>query len=261
MNDMGKKRKNINCSRYDIFNYWKDVCIDYQGHIHYEGDYPIDKSIPVVIDWEEQYCFGCGKRIKSSNSYYKLWLKHENYREIWNDNAVDIKLTKAHILADSLGGEPKSRNLFLLCPECHYESPDTTSETMFFKWIYDRRKAKSKYNSYYKEALKILSTDYNLRYPVFDSISSIIKPGVNVTTQFTDIVESSYVGLLVDNALKNKSSLSKKGEKMFENKIRGKIAEMIENNPDDERIDIYKEVLGWYRKAKEFEQTQDLKLP
>ena len=39
----------------------------------------------------------------------------------------------------SLNGEDKPENYFLLCPQCHAESPDTTDAKLFFAWVRYKR--------------------------------------------------------------------------------------------------------------------------
>lgn len=40
-----------------------------------------------------------------------------------------------HIMPKSLGGADNPENLFLLCGECHFVSPDTTNRCVFYDWI------------------------------------------------------------------------------------------------------------------------------
>lgn len=256
------KRKKINATRGGIFNRWKNICIDNRGRLHYEGDYPIEESVPVVIDWEEQHCWACGKRIISHNKKYLEWVRTESYFSIWNDSEVDGRLQRAHIVPDSLGGSPTADNLFLLCPKCHESSPDTNNRQMFFQWIYNKRKniCFQTKDYYFKTAVIILRDQYGITYPMFDTWNEIIRVGNNIGMHQSSVMVSSYISLIVANGLKNKSGLEDKAEKMFEDTIRGKIAELIRENPNDEKIKIYKEVLGWYREAKEFETTQELKI-
>lgn len=249
--------------RGTIFNYWKDKCIDKYGNEYNEGDYPIEKTIPVVIDWYEQHCFACGMKVISHNIQYENWVEYENFHQIWNDCETDVQLEKAHILAQSLGGPTEPSNLFLLCHNCHTESPDIANRKMFMKWIYDMRKHKyycqrGNYKifpqEYYNKAKDILARDYNIKYPILNSLTDIARIGKTITFHQNKIVNSSYIYLLVSDGLRNRSGLNKKGEKMFENRIRGRIAELFQENPDDEKIKIYQEVLAWYRKAKMFEE-------
>lgn len=251
------KRKTIHVNRGQIFNYWQNICIDKDGFLHQEGDYPIENSIPVVPNWDEQCCWGCGKRNPSHSKEYSIWVENESYRAIWDDGSVKTKLERAHIIADGLGGPPIEENLFLLCPTCHLNSPDTKSRRMFFKWIYNKRKSSKTKSPYYYKAVNILKSEYNISYPLFDDWNEIIKEGDTIVRQSGLIPESTYVYSLVANALKNKSGLEGRAERMFENKIRGKIEELMVINPNDRRIDLYKEILGWYRQAKQFEESQE----
>lgn len=257
---MGKNRKPINLNRFQIFDYWKDYCIDKHGILHKEGDCPIEDSIPVVTDWEEQSCWGCGERIPSKDGRYSTWVRKEDYWAIWNDGSPKITLERAHIIPDALGGLPRRDNLFLLCPVCHRESPDTLSKQMFFKWIYNTRSVGNAKKQCFRKALDILKSDYGISYPFFDTWDEIVKVGNNIGSHTNFVVNSSYIYSIVCNALKNKSRLDGKAEFMFENELRGKIAELIRNDPHDERIKIYREVLSWYRQAKDFESKEELRL-
>ena len=41
----------------------------------------------------------------------------------------------AHIVPKSIGGSNDVDNLFLLCRDCHRESPDCSDDRFFFKWV------------------------------------------------------------------------------------------------------------------------------
>lgn len=52
---------------------------------------------------------------------------------------VRSKLNRCHIIPHSAGGEDNPNNLFLLCEDCHINSPDTSNQSNFFRWVYNRR--------------------------------------------------------------------------------------------------------------------------
>ena len=74
-------------------------------------------------------------------------------------------LQRSHILAKSLNGEDKPENYFLLCPQCHAESPDTTDAKLFFAWVRYKRTHEN-YSMVLrrdmKKAAEILGVDQNL---------------------------------------------------------------------------------------------------
>lgn len=127
-------------SFYEIAKYWKNKNITEYGEIFDTEDlnkYSDVKHIPVIKDFGEPRCFCCGavnKRIYESESYKKYMPVDE--KNLWNEKN---NFEKAHIVPKDLGGKDDPSNLFILCKECHRESPDTVFERMFFQWIYSRR--------------------------------------------------------------------------------------------------------------------------
>ena len=103
---------NIRATQKDIIDYW------YGKHILPDGRISdrIGNGIPILIDKGEINCWAC-------------------------DTPEECcKLERCHILAESLGGDGYADNLFLLCEDCHKESPDTTNREAFFRWVYKKRK-------------------------------------------------------------------------------------------------------------------------
>ena len=131
----------LNTTHKQIFNFWKDKCITESGFICAEGQYDYNKSIKVIKDCGEPECWCCGKFIN------KIYI-HKSYEsdlvndcsKIWEYKEVKSELNRCHIIPKSLGGSDQPENLFLLCEECHYKSPDTDNPTLFLKWIYRMRK-------------------------------------------------------------------------------------------------------------------------
>ena len=135
----------MSVSHYQIMNYWKDKCITEDGCVEIDIGYPGAKddidtkhSVGVVEDWGEPRCFACGSMNHEYTEYY------DDNGEIdipktWNQSKVKSALQQAHIIPKSLGGQFVPENLFLLCPYCHEESPDTIYPEEFFKWVYWRR--------------------------------------------------------------------------------------------------------------------------
>lgn len=134
--------KKITPSHYKIFEYWKDKCISYDGKIYKEGEYDYDKSIPVVNDWGEPECWCCGR--SSSAIYdqkeYDNWIEEDDgIKKIWNSKETRRLLQKCHIIPEACGGLTNENNMFLMCSECHRETPDTIHEQAFFKYVYKCR--------------------------------------------------------------------------------------------------------------------------
>lgn len=124
-------------SHYNIFMYWYNKFILSSGEIltQYTKD-----AIPIVSDSGEPCCWGCDKPIVSKfegqeGEYECDYL----LKKIWNDPNVKRKYHRCHIIPGSLGGEDKPENLFLMCPSCHYLSPDTDNPRSFFRWVYSQR--------------------------------------------------------------------------------------------------------------------------
>ena len=128
-----EKRKNISFSR--IVDYWKDKCL-YNGEVYTIDELPkgvMDYSeikLPVV-DIAEPACFACGKyditgskdppENPSKAQIESSWKKH--------------RFEKCHIVPKMFGGEETPENLFILCKDCHKESPDTPFPEIFFNWV------------------------------------------------------------------------------------------------------------------------------
>lgn len=119
-------------THYEIFEYWKDRCLDKL----------LTKEVPSIehrIVWDEgnPCCWACGKpvfrhdKIKTNGDV--------ELKRLWNDPDVKSKLERCHIVPRALGGSDEPSNLFLLCPECHTLSPDTTNPTNFYRWVATRR--------------------------------------------------------------------------------------------------------------------------
>jgi len=159
----------------DIFEYWKDKFITKDGRVVHLGDVGYDSSncIDVVSDWDYPCCWGCGKPIFSSNSkMLSLRNKHikedkEDFVSLWNDDKVKSKLQRCHIIPNALGGEDKSNNLFLLCPECHLLSPDTANPKYFLRWVY-------------RQNQKYYNGKFNPRYILNQVSSDLAEQGIDM---------------------------------------------------------------------------------
>lgn len=134
-------------TKFEIFNFWKDKAITNEFKVkHYAECKAEEEAIPILEFYDDICCWACGSPswiIGSENINEVDDLKKE-----WNK---DRSLQKAHILAESLGGLETADNLFLLCPTCHAESPDTRESDNFFAWVYYKRKNENYMTIMYKE--------------------------------------------------------------------------------------------------------------
>lgn len=144
INKKGQKVKDTLPEHYAIFCYWRNKFITKDGLVisRYRSG-----SIPAVEDWAEPMCWACGAPIPASETSFRAALhvcRMENgevdLAKLYADKRITSKYDRAHILPESLGGKPEVSNLFLLCRSCHWESPDTTNRSYFFRWVFNKRK-------------------------------------------------------------------------------------------------------------------------
>lgn len=113
---MAAKRK---CVSYkSIIDYWKPILNE------------SEKYNSVFIDFGEPTCWACGEYW---NGEYDC--NNESIDDICYSNWEKAPLEKCHIIAKSLGGSDDPSNFFLMCKMCHVNSPDTTSNRLFFNWV------------------------------------------------------------------------------------------------------------------------------
>ena len=240
-----------------IFNHWKDKCIDYMGRIHIEGEFPYGISVPVVNDWGEPQCWGCGRIIcAENNKNYDKCLNSKDFNEfikIWDFREVTSKLDRAHIIPDSLGGEPVEDNLFLLCHRCHQDSPDINNKQLFLKWIYHKRKNPSVEVNCVIKALNILSNEYNIKFPYIDDPGIIWDTKSNIGTHGGRVSDDTMTYAVINNAIKNQTTLRSDVEMLFRNAIYEKIS-MLNESDDADKITAYQEALRLYDEMKKIEQ-------
>lgn len=107
------KRKKV--SGYSVFEYWygKEDC---------NGE-------PWILDPGEKTCFKCGYLDSEICS-------GESLKDFWDKSS---RLEKAHVVPKSLKGDDSPKNIILLCPTCHKESPDTIDYEINLTWIADHR--------------------------------------------------------------------------------------------------------------------------
>lgn len=189
---MGKNRKSIKTTHYEIFNYWKDKYITKDGTIADEKDADLLNSIPVVVDCGEPECFACGQ-------WTGVEAENDDLQECWNNPKVKQNLQRAHIVPDALSGEDKPQNLFCLCKNCHHDAPDTIYTKEFFKFIYRRRKQGSlPYRSFYNAIQACIEQNIP---PEFIDVSQVTENLLAVAnTHGGEMIESSLVAVLVGSA-------------------------------------------------------------
>ena len=134
-----KNTDNLSTTHFQIYNYWKDKGVCRNGEIIKIDDIEdFDEQIVIIEDDYEPICFACGKPI--IGYYEKKGEPLADIKELWNDRKVKSKLDRCHIIPRALGGGVDPKNLFLMCHECHFMSPDTTNVSAFFRWVYKTRK-------------------------------------------------------------------------------------------------------------------------
>ena len=135
-------KRTVNTSHSKIFDYWKDKSIMSDGTVILD-DFNDKNSIPVIYDHGEPCCWACGRFIEKAFDV-KCYEELANYspRALYDSPQVRSKYNRCHIIPHQAGGSDEPSNLFLLCEECHEESPDTLNPKNFFKWVYKKRKSK-----------------------------------------------------------------------------------------------------------------------
>lgn len=126
----------------EIVEHWKNKGITPDGEVVNLNETGFDKDIKlVVMDIGEPVCWACDNSINkayNNSKYYKL-LQTEPTK-IWNFDAVKSSLERAHVVPKAITKNNDVSNLFLLCKECHRQSPDHTNETHFYRFIYNQSK-------------------------------------------------------------------------------------------------------------------------
>lgn len=100
----------------DILNYWIGKSINKTGEVLLKPK-NIVEDLLVVLDPGEPSCWACNKSFKN-----------------WNE------LERAHIKPRALSHDDSPGNLFLMCANCHFESPDYMDSKFFYMYIYDKAK-------------------------------------------------------------------------------------------------------------------------
>lgn len=137
----------MNIKKYEIYNYWKDKAITKNFEVMlWDACLAEDEAVKIIDFSDEITCWACGILPYETADY-------DDIKALWNH---DHLLDRAHILARSKGGEDIPSNLFLLCPNCHAEAPDTINLKNFYAWIYHKRKFESWVQIYEKEKAALI---------------------------------------------------------------------------------------------------------
>jgi hypothetical protein len=118
-------KKLIKTSIEEIANYWKKNNTISETQLNF--------------DWFDAHthCWNCG-----DNKY---------------SESDRVRLERAHIIPESLGGDDIPSNYVLLCRECHRQAPNTCDKENMWDWIKDNKKSISFYDTYrFQEVISIL---------------------------------------------------------------------------------------------------------
>lgn len=120
------KEEHMKTKKYEIYMYWSDKAITKDFEIKRINDCtPEDDAVKITELPDEIFCWACHMPPFQTADAKTL-------RALWNGDRL---LDKAHIVPKSKGGDDSPGNLFLLCPNCHADSPDTTNPKIFFAWV------------------------------------------------------------------------------------------------------------------------------
>lgn len=167
---MGDNKK-CSPSRKQIAEYWlgKYISKDFKIIDFYEEGAEL-----VITDPGEPECWACGMfnhKIYYNSNYDRL-INTKNCMRIWNFPEVHY-LQKAHIKSRMLGGENIPSNYFLLCKECHQESPDFADNRYFYAYI--RYIRKNKYKIFERREKKMMQAIYEIAYQMNKNILTVDK--------------------------------------------------------------------------------------
>lgn len=256
---------------YEIFDYWKDKCIDKYGNLYMNGEGDYDKTIPLVYDWGEPECFACGMsaidydNMDEYDKYYEALNSEDGLKYIYSRKDVKKRLDRAHIIPMAIGGKDNPSNYMLLCHRCHRDSPDICNKKLFLSWVFKRRKDGSLLKRCFDKSTIILSEQYGIKLPIINVEEAMSRTEIN--THGGILVEDTVVYAYVQNALMNKTELSPEYEKMFKitineeiRKIKAKYNNGSTNYSDVDRVvlEILEKILVLYETLKTLEKTDSM---
>lgn len=195
-------------TKFDIYQYWENKSVTRSYKIKsYDECIEDDKAIPIVEFSDSICCWACDI---PSLIFDNEISEFKSLKEEWNN---DKCLQKSHILAKSLGGNEEAENMFLLCPICHAESPDTINPENFFAWIYYKRNNENYTQIIERElekAIKIKNVNYKIVEDYFSDCNyykmmTIRKKIIKSSTLHGSFVSmSSKMMALLDEIIRDK---------------------------------------------------------
>lgn len=199
-------------SHYEILQFWKDKVITKDYEVKSINDIEVKdlENKFVVFDCGEPECWGCGKPVYGIEDI--LLNNKSTLINIWNNDIVRGYLHKCHIFAKQFGGKESPNNLFLLCKECHKESPDTVNPKNFFCWVWNKRnnggyigefaKGIEDTAKYMKIDLNYLASKFNENYS-WNDITIVIKNAIKKSGMHGfEISKSTYYYCILDELKK-----------------------------------------------------------
>ena len=167
--------KNFNVTHKEIIKYWSGKYITRHGEIL---DVPNDvyDDVLVAFDPYEPSCWACDKPVKKMGD-----------------------LERAHIKPRALSKDDSPSNLFLLCKDCHFESPDYMDSKYFFVYIYkkSKRSAMGFDMGIITNALADIEslTGENVDYSIFDNFNPDL---TKMNTHGSKLVNSTIQSVITD---------------------------------------------------------------
>ena len=183
--------RTVRTSQKDIFEYWKTKWITEDGQIVDGSDADYSTAIPVIEDWGEPECFAC--RYCFFDEADLLENPNDDPAKMWTPKKLHED-QRAHIIPDALGGPDSPENIFLLCPTCHAESPDTAFPSEFFRWVYRTRKGPSAQVEAYNECVKrdILPLFYSKDVETFAGSHGAVYSRSSIVAALVGAAEKRY---------------------------------------------------------------------
>jgi hypothetical protein len=171
-------------SNYSIFNYWKNEML-------------FDE--PVIADWAEPECWCCKKAILVETETAR---KDGDFKYIWNKTSEHLQ--RCHIVPKSLEGSNAPNNLFLLCPSCHEQAPNSDNRDIFLRWIYFERKKYAigwnlqKLLDTAKYLCQQSDVDFDEFIRFFNNLGNSKLDSKHVSTHLSKLTESTVIMMLIE---------------------------------------------------------------
>ena len=121
---------------------------DYYDIVHYwikGSDKRIHLNFP--LDLGEPTCFACTLGFNGKYDFEGLIKTKKQLNTQWQK----AKLEKCHIIPKALGGSYHPSNLIPMCPDCHFDAPDSSFEQIFLDWFHKRKSWESRNHQMVKD--------------------------------------------------------------------------------------------------------------